>query len=79
MTTIAEKLKQGGYATHAAGKWHAGAHLHGQLPLQRGFDSFVGFLQGWCESSHSFFILLLKNGHLPRQTRDIHIWKIQTG
>jgi arylsulfatase B/arylsulfatase I/J len=78
MTTIAEKLKQGGYATHAAGKWHAGAHLHGQLPLQRGFDSFVGFLQGWCESSHSFFIVLLKNGHLPRQTRDIHIRKIQT-
>ena len=47
MTTIAEKLKQGGYSTHAAGKWHAGAHLYGQLPLQRGFDSFVGFLRGW--------------------------------
>eukprot|EP01047_Picozoa_sp_COSAG01_P059984 COSAG01_NODE_7285_length_3271_cov_3.212484_1_plen_327_part_00 len=65
MTTIAEKLKQGGYKTvrvsvltvhvsvltkllqHAAGKWHAGAHLYGQLPLQRGFDSFVGYLQGW--------------------------------
>jgi len=47
MTTIAEKMKQGGYATHAAGKWHAGAHVHGQLPLQRGFDTFVGFLQGW--------------------------------
>jgi arylsulfatase A-like enzyme len=47
MVTIAEKLKQGGYSTHAAGKWHAGGHLRGQLPLQRGFDSFVGFLQGW--------------------------------
>lgn len=47
MATIAEKLKEGGYATHAAGKWHAGGHLLGQLPLQRGFDTFVGFLQGW--------------------------------
>ena len=47
MATIAEKMKQGGYKTHAAGKWHAGAHLHGQLPVERGFDSFVGFLQGW--------------------------------
>lgn len=47
MKTIAEKLKEGGYSTHAAGKWHAGAHLHGQLPVQRGFDSFVGFLRGW--------------------------------
>lgn len=47
MKTIAEKLKEGGYATHAAGKWHAGGHLVGQLPLQRGFDSFAGFLQGW--------------------------------
>ena len=45
MKTIAEKLKEGGYATHAAGKWHAGGHLVGQLPLQRGFDSFAGFLQ----------------------------------
>ena len=47
MRTLADKLKQAGYATHAAGKWHAGAHLFGQLPLQRGFDTFVGFLQGW--------------------------------
>ena len=47
MATIAEKLKQGGYRCHAAGKWHAGAHLHGQLPVERGFDSFVGFLRGW--------------------------------
>ena len=26
---------------------HVGGHLQGQLPLQRGFDHFAGFLQGW--------------------------------
>ena len=47
MATIAEKMRQGGYATHAAGKWHAGGHVEGQIPVNRGFDSFIGFLQGW--------------------------------
>jgi arylsulfatase A-like enzyme len=51
--TIAEMLREEGYATMAAGKWHlaqmeqastAGPFDH--WPLQRGFDRFYGFLQG---------------------------------
>lgn len=39
--TIAELLKQKGYATGMVGKWHLG-HLKPFLPLQNGFDDFLG-------------------------------------
>ncbi|MCW8924913.1 MAG: arylsulfatase [Xanthomonadales bacterium] len=40
-TTIAEVLKEAGYATALAGKWHLG-----QTPYERGFEKFYGFLDG---------------------------------
>lgn len=39
--TIAELLKEAGYATGIFGKWHLGHHPE-FLPLQHGFDEFVG-------------------------------------
>lgn len=39
--TIAEVLKQKGYATAAVGKWHLG-HLPQYLPTNQGFDSYYG-------------------------------------
>lgn len=39
--TIAEVLKQKGYATAAIGKWHLG-HLPQYLPTNQGFDSYYG-------------------------------------
>jgi arylsulfatase A-like enzyme len=47
--TIANRLKQLGYATGLVGKWHLGytAEMH---PLKRGFDEFFGFLGG----AHSY-------------------------
>ena len=39
--TIAELLKQKGYATAMAGKWHLG-HREMFLPLQHGFDHYLG-------------------------------------
>jgi len=39
--TIAQLLKQKGYATGMAGKWHLG-HQRQFLPLQHGFDEFLG-------------------------------------
>ena len=51
--TIAEILREEGFATFAAGKWHLApmeeASVAGPFdnwPLQRGFDRFYGFLQG---------------------------------
>ncbi len=39
--TIAEALKQKGYATTAVGKWHVG-HKEGHLPTDHGFDEYFG-------------------------------------
>jgi len=49
-TTLADRLKEAGYATALIGKWHLGsaAEFH---PQRRGFDEFFGFLGG----GHSYF------------------------
>ncbi len=39
--TLAEVLKQAGYATACVGKWHLG-HLPPYLPTNHGFDSYFG-------------------------------------
>lgn len=39
--TIAEKMKEAGYATGCIGKWHLG-HLPEYLPTEHGFDSYFG-------------------------------------
>eukprot|EP00966_Prymnesium_polylepis_P183299 4247991-Prymnesium_polylepis.1 len=44
--TIAEVVKHAGYATHAIGKWHLGYSGWEDTPLGRGFESYVGYLQG---------------------------------
>ncbi|QBN20689.1 arylsulfatase [Flavobacterium nackdongense] len=44
--TIAEVLKQQGYQTFMAGKWHLGMYGKEKWPLQRGFDRYYGTLEG---------------------------------
>jgi arylsulfatase len=43
--TIAEVLKQSGYRTYMAGKWHVG-DAENQWPQQRGFDKYFGLIDG---------------------------------
>jgi arylsulfatase A-like enzyme len=42
--TMAEVLKQAGYATGVVGKWGLGQVSNGSDPLRQGFDSFYGYL-----------------------------------
>lgn len=44
--TLAELLKENGYHTYMAGKWHLGYHEQSTWPRQRGFDRFYGILAG---------------------------------
>ncbi|XP_072030889.1 arylsulfatase B-like [Amphiura filiformis] len=46
LPTIADSLRQNGYATHLVGKWHLGMSRNNCLPLNRGFDSFFGIYGG---------------------------------
>jgi arylsulfatase A-like enzyme len=57
--TIAEILRDTGYATFAIGKWHvaptdeaSAAGPFGQWPLGRGFDRFYGFMNGSTDQFH---------------------------
>lgn len=40
--TLAEGLKRAGYATACFGKWHLGSTKKEYLPLQNGFDEYLG-------------------------------------
>jgi arylsulfatase B len=44
MTTIGTKMKEAGYHTVYNGKWGAGYQGPDQMPLARGFDSYLGYL-----------------------------------
>lgn len=55
--TVAEVLRESGYATFATGKWHlapmiecTAAGPYHNWPLQRGFNRYYGFMQG--ETDH---------------------------
>ena len=48
---LSEHLSEAGYKTGVFGKWHLGA-LDGEVPNDRGFDEFRGFLAG----AHSYWI-----------------------
>ena len=48
--TLAEALRDAGYATWIVGKWHLGHWQHKHLPLQRGFDHHYGMYSALIDS-----------------------------
>jgi len=49
MTVIGAKLKGAGYKTHYNGKWGVGFAWKTQMPIARGFDSFLGYVHDSCD------------------------------
>ena len=45
-TLLSEKLKQARFNCHMIGKGHLGYETEDHLPINRGFDSYVGYLWG---------------------------------
>ena len=58
MTTIGERMKAANYATSVAGKWHAGAYFESQLPINRGFDASLTYLNGNEDHYTQYFTML---------------------
>jgi len=75
---LSEHLAEAGYKTGAFGKWHMGS-LDGEVPNDRGFDEFRGFLGG----AHSYWITegrskILHNRE-PDRTSEGHATELFTG
>lgn len=65
VVTIAEVLRDNGYTTMMAGKWHLSREADGLVggdrrswPCQRGFDRFYGFLDGFTDFHHPHQIVV---------------------
>ncbi|HUX28251.1 MAG TPA: sulfatase-like hydrolase/transferase, partial [Terracidiphilus sp.] len=68
--TVAQALKRDGYATWAIGKWHLAPQFEDgskgnniDFPLQRGFDYFYGYRDGWTDQYRP--ILYENNARVP--------------
>ncbi|XP_017882995.2 uncharacterized protein LOC108626689 [Ceratina calcarata] len=46
-TLLPAHLKKLGYATHLVGKWHVGYYEDKYTPAYRGFDTFLGYYNGY--------------------------------
>jgi arylsulfatase A-like enzyme len=46
-TTVAEVIKSNGYTTYMLGKWNLGNASPRYLPTARGFDYYLGYLDGY--------------------------------
>lgn len=55
-----EYMKDAGYETHMIGKWHLGSYTQDVIPSRRGFDTFMGYLNGeemyWTHQVRAFGI-----------------------
>ncbi len=69
--TIAKALKETGYNTYMAGKWHLGL-TEASRPLSHGFDHWFGFLAGCIDYySHIFYWGMNRGGPGQNPTHDL--------
>ena len=67
--TVAEVLKEGGYATGLVGKWGLGHEGSSGLPTRQGFDHFFGYLDQ--HHAHNFYPSFLVRGEKRVPLRNV--------
>ncbi|MFP4093109.1 MAG: arylsulfatase [Cyclobacteriaceae bacterium] len=67
--TMAEMLKEAGYATYMAGKWHVGEKEE-HWPRQRGFDRYFGLISG----ASSYYEIILHQPMIRQMALDDERW-----
>lgn len=81
-TILPQYLKSAGYKTHLVGKWHLGMFQKAYNPIQRGFDSFFGFLTGFIDyfkyTSESLLNPTWQSGYDMRKNEETYYDKNQT-
>ena len=73
--TVAEILKEYGYATFCNGKWHltkdnSPAGDKTNWPLQKGFDQFYGFMEGQMDQYHPHLIRDNSEAEQPKTSEE---------
>ena len=68
--TMAELLKDAGYRTYMAGKWHVGEKPQ-HWPLKRGFDRYFGLISG----ASSYYEIIEDQPRKRQMVRDDKIWE----
>ncbi|MDF1754549.1 MAG: sulfatase-like hydrolase/transferase [Verrucomicrobiales bacterium] len=63
--TVAEVLKESGYATLMTGKWHLGHSDKDMWPLQRGFEKYYGCIPGATRFFHPTEVRGMTSGNEP--------------
>ncbi|MHC4711899.1 MAG: arylsulfatase [Planctomycetota bacterium] len=70
--TLAEVLKDAGYATNYLGKWHLGMDPKSQ-PQNQGFDSYYGILNS---TDEALFVESMKvAGYTPSASEKAYVWQ----
>jgi len=67
--TIAQMLKEAGYSTYMAGKWHLGERKP-NWPLQHGFDKYFGMISG----ASSYFEIIYEPPRERLMAYDNELW-----
>ena len=67
--TVAELLREAGYATYMSGKWHVGERPE-HWPRQRGFDRYFGLISG----ASSYYELIRNQPRVRQMVLDDSLW-----
>jgi arylsulfatase A-like enzyme len=68
-TTLAEALRENGYSTYMAGKWHVGEKPE-HWPRRRGFDRYFGLING----ASSYFEIVPQERGIRQFVSDDSLW-----